>query len=153
MAEYKWIGPVREDGVKKGNMSIPAAEGNRHWKEFLEWEAQGGVADPFANRSEMEATALGQLMGEYNQELVKYDTMPASAKATRINKALRKESKGLADAADLKVLDDNDLVDTWLDQMEVRMEQDETWIEQTATDQELIDYDPTTIVWPVYPLV
>ena len=153
MAKYRWEGPTREDGVVlDSSLSIPNAVGNRHWNAFLVWEAEGNTPDVWKDRAELEVYALGLLMEAYNAELVEYDTEPQTKKATKLAKALRKEQKGTADASDLKILDDNDLVDNWMDAMEVRMEQDEQWIEQTATDQELTDYDPSGIVWPVYPV-
>lgn len=59
MAIYKFQSAVREDGVKKDSMSIPASSGNRHWKEFLEWEALGNVADPHKNEVELVEEAKG----------------------------------------------------------------------------------------------
>lgn len=152
MAEYKWSGPTRDDGVTKGNMFIPAAMGNKDWRAFLEWEAEGNVPDPWRTRDELEAAALAALLEAYRAEVDKYTGFIPQKKAAKVSKALRKEAKGTANAADLKILDDNDLEDSWLDDMESRMEVDELWIEQTATDEELLSYDPSLIDWPYYPI-
>lgn len=57
MKEYKWNGPNRENGVKKDNMFIPCAQGNRHWREFLEWEAEGNTPDPWKTPEELTVIA------------------------------------------------------------------------------------------------
>jgi hypothetical protein len=68
----------------------------------------------------------------------------------KINKALRKEAKGNAGLEDVKLLDNNDTIDDWLDAIESDAEgQGETWIEDPLrTIEELEAFDPATdIVW------
>jgi len=59
MADYKYVGPTVEDGVFKyeGNLSIPNAQGNRHWKEYERYVAEGGLTDPWKTQAELDEMA------------------------------------------------------------------------------------------------
>jgi len=78
------------------------------------------------------------------------DTGRNKGKDTKLTKSLRKESKGLADAKDIQRLDDNDLLDSWYDDMESIAETEgEQWIEDPLrTVEELKAFDPSDINWP-----
>jgi hypothetical protein len=77
-------------------------------------------------------------------------------KGVRLFKSLRKEVKGQASPKDVALLNENDLIDSWFCSMEQAMEganHGKQWIEDPIrTEQELIDYDPTLVSWPDYPV-
>lgn len=132
---------------------------NKHadlWQGLQDYIIGGGIVDPWKTRDEMEKTALVLLWSHHNQIIESNDQSPKGKKDTRLTKALRKESKGQANQKDLDLLNNNDILDSWFDDMETAAEgtsYGEQWIEDPArTDQELIDYDPLLVPWPAYPL-
>ena len=159
MADYKWNGPDQSYGVIRysDGANIPNGDGNADWLNYLAYADGGGETDPYKDSDELEQDALDRLWAYYDSLIVENDgsLVISNQKTTKLQKALRKENKGTAKPKDIKMLDDNDILDDWYDEMERAAEdQGETWIEDPArTDQELIDFDPATdIVWPEYPL-
>jgi len=73
----------------------------------------------------------------------------------KINKALRKEVKGNANAADRKMLDDNDAIDDWHTDIDrdALGNKGVRWIEKNnRTFEELVAYNPETdVTWTPFP--
>jgi hypothetical protein len=157
MADYKHAGKDIEDGViKYSDNSQISFNGDRNWTEYLDYVAEGGGTDPFKTFDEWVEDAISRLWS-YHDSLVSVHPEIIDPKASnRLTKSFRKELKGQATTKDKKRLDDNDLIDSWLDDMEVAAEEDgEQWIEDPArTEQELIDFNPAVQVsWPDFPIL
>ena len=156
MNDYKFSNEEGTQVLRDGVTIV--SQGGKGWEEYLVWaDGEGNVTDPYKDSDEYEQDALARLWAYYDLLIVENDgsLVISNQKTTKLNKALRKENKGTANPKDIKLLDDNDTLDDWYDDMERAAEdQGETWIEDPArTDQELIDFDPATdIVWPEYPL-
>ncbi len=152
---YKFNNHEGTEVIKNGISFI--SEGGQGWEEYQQWVTDGGITAPYKNGEELEQEALEELWAYHNNIITSHgESIPANQtrKATKLNKALRKEAKGNANNNDIKLLDDNDTLDDWYDEMERAAEDDgESWIEDPVrTDQELIDFDPAVQVdWPVYP--
>lgn len=72
MVKYK----LAEDGGvhdTETGMSIPAAIGNRHWKQYLIWVTEGGVPDPEFTDEELDARDIDIAKSTANSELSKSD--------------------------------------------------------------------------------
>lgn len=105
-------------------------------------------------REEAEANALSRLAECYESK--KADGgFEYPEKPTKISKALRKETKGTATPDDIKMLDDNDIIDDWYDTLETEMEAGEAWIEDPIrTTVELNAFDPyINIDWTAPPVL
>ena len=102
-------------------------------------------------------SALDRLWAEMDSIIASHgvtEPVTQSKKESKLTKALRKESKGQASQKDIDLLDDNDVLDEWFDDMETAAEdQGETWIEAPErTEAELKAFDPAVdVIWPVYP--
>ena len=83
------------------------------------------------------------------------DSVYQTKRGAKLGKAQRAEAKGTATPEQIQILDDNDALDTWLDDMETAAEGGVTWCEdQLRTIEELKAYDPEVdIVWPPYPFI
>ena len=105
-------------------------------------------------RDQAEVNALARLATCYNQKITD-GGFEFNGKDTKLTKALRKETKGNANAKDEKLLDDNDEVDDWYDQLELDMEGGETWLEDPArTTVELDEFDACLdITWTAPPVL
>ncbi len=131
---------------------------SRFWPEYQKWLSLGNTADPYKTKNNYVDDALAILWMHHNHIIASYgisDSLKQRKASAKLNRALRKEAQGSADADDIQLLDDNDLLDTWLDDMEsVAEDQGESWIEDPVrTENELKDFDPTVqITWPIYPL-
>lgn len=89
---------------------------------------------------------------EYKRIITEKDP-PDNKKAGKLAKAMRREFKGTANIDDLKLLDDNDIIDEWYDTMDSVRDTEEAWLEDPArTDEEILAYDPLAVPWPAYPL-
>lgn len=58
---------TREDGSV---LSIPAAEGNRHWREYQEWLAEGNTPEPQFTAEEWMAKEAEEAKAQAEQELL-----------------------------------------------------------------------------------
>jgi len=118
--------------------------------------AKDAIENPVYTIEELVTMRLSDILTAHNIEIMEKETsdpVELLKKFSKLSTALRKEAKGSASQSDKKVLDDNDLLDIWYDDMETAREVEESWVEdQDRTEQELIDYDTATIVWPDYPL-
>jgi len=116
MAKYKFVGPDRSTGVKDGNRTIPEAIGNRHWDEFLVWESEGNVADPWrdaeeeaeaAKQEELHEVDVAFMTAEAEPVLVTIDDIIYSFKAGYESSQMIDSARTLADN-----LNEND-VELW----------------------------------------
>lgn len=102
--------------------------------------------------------AMVGLMEYYNSLIAEQglsDPTTTATKEAKLTRTLRKESKGTANPGDIQLLDDNDTLDTWYDDLEIAREsQGEAYLEDPArTEEELNAFDPATdVTWPPYPL-
>lgn len=53
MALYQLV----SGGVKTSDLFIPNDPANRHWREFLDWQAAGNIPDPQFTQAELDAQA------------------------------------------------------------------------------------------------
>lgn len=151
MTVYKFQTDRREDGViKDGITIIPNHTGNRHWQEFLEWEAAGNTALPYKSEEELREDALRSKLYDLKEELdFRVSSLIPSSKSrnqakmvSRAAKLLRKELKGTLTASEK---DELDLMDTLEDLVETAcqaFDDAEAWLEAPERTQEEIEaYD------------
>lgn len=116
--------------------------------DYLYW-SNGAI---IVNLEEHKLRMKLELEREYKRVISEKDP-PDNKKAGKLAKAIRKEFKGTADADDLKLLEDNDIIDGWYDAMDLKRDEEEQWLEDPSrTDSEILNYDPLNVVWPTYPL-
>lgn len=153
MNKYKWSNKEQTHVLQYPSTYI--FENGKGWSDFQKYLAGGGQVDPWKTMQEIvEDTKRNLWM--YHDILIDQNTIGLlkSKNANRdnawLNRALRKEAKGeLLNQKDLKILDVNDILCAWFDDLEIIAEEQENWIEDPArTDQELINYDPETANWP-----
>ena len=63
---------TREDGSV---LSIPNAEGNRHWREYQEWLAEGNTPEPQYTQAELDKMAQDKINAEARAYLAETDWM------------------------------------------------------------------------------
>lgn len=68
MTKYK----LTENGVKDQETGayIPNAPGNRHWREYQEWLAEGNIPDPQFSEVELIEQAKRQAIEDLNKEML-----------------------------------------------------------------------------------
>ena len=123
--------------------------------EFQQYINEGGQVDPFRTHDEWVTDTLRRLQAEHDRIITSEKLENnQSKKDKKLIGALNRKQDGNETSKDIQMLGDNDILDIWFDDMETAKETGETWIEDPArTEQELIDYDPSTaVVWPDYPL-
>ena len=79
-------------------MSIPMDEGNRHYKEYLEWVSEGNTPDPEFSDVEIESERVADIKQIANQQIL--ELMPEWRQRNSIARMLELISK----AVDLSVL-------------------------------------------------
>ena len=158
MNKYKYANREKTLVLRYEDNTAFSRESEMSWPIFQEYLNNGGQVDPFKTRDQLEQEALQLLHSHHEQLLIKAGggVVSESIRKTKLSKSLRKEQKGNADSGDVKVLDDNDLIDAWNDNMEIAMESNthgEQWIEDPVrTEPELMGYDPSNVPWPTYPV-
>lgn len=73
MAKYK----LQADGVidQEKGYKIPADEGNRHWRGYQNWLAQGFTPDPEFTQEELDVKAAAAMLHQLEADLVHTDRM------------------------------------------------------------------------------
>lgn len=68
MAKYK----LTDSGVKdtETGACIPNASGNRHWREYQKWVAEGNTPDPIYTDDEIKANQLAEQQANINNAFV-----------------------------------------------------------------------------------
>ena len=158
MSDFKWNNQEETKCLKKSTSQYFTSK-SPIWQEMLELVEGGGQVDPWKTFDEWIADALSRLFAKHDSIIAENglsDISKTKKEQTKYNGALRRETKGQASVDDIILLDNEDIIDSWFDNMESTVEGSdygEQWIEDpTRTEQELIDYDPSVITWPIYPL-
>lgn len=160
MADYKYVNPNQTGVIKIARPEIVIFSGCREWDDFLTYIDGGGEVEPWRTVNELRAPAQAELWA-YHDSLIDQKTIKVlrSKNVNRhnalLNRALRKEAQGQTDARMVELLEANDILAGWFDEMETAAEVQENWIEAPErTAQELIAYDPATAgTWPDFPQV
>jgi len=158
MSGYKYLNHERTSAKDLTTFEC-FGDNSLKWGQLQEYIDGGGIVEPCMTSDEYEKTALG-VLEDYLAQLVSGKTDKKILKAItkfekKTTKALRKETKGTANAKDIQLLDDNDIIDDWYDDCgKDAEEQGATWIQDPArTDDELYNFDPATqVVWTPFPL-
>lgn len=118
--------------------------GCRGWAEYLEWIAAENTPDP--------AFSVGQLSAKVSdiiyQEVERRANiaLEGGKKLRKFEKLHRKETKGAATQEEITELDG---LDALLDQIEQAEALADTEANKTRTYEELLNFDVSTLPWPI----